>query len=238
MESSINRPRCDTACGEEAIEEYLTQLCDQLSSLPAERQTDVRRELRQHLELRLEDLHELGSISPAAALGRLVNEFGDPTTIGRQLARTWRTPNKVARPWARGVAFCTFAASVCMSFYLISETCRQFGWSNSLVSYALTGPLIPLWFGLCWGRRDVSKPDVRWGYPVIAALSMLLSAFVPLPHFITHVELPSEVVADLSLCGRLCDMLVWTWLACSVCGLTSILTSWYESVRENRPIAS
>lgn len=91
-----------------AIAEYVAQLRAQLGHMPEARQDELCRELRQHLVLWVADHGHLAGLSPGAALGYLVREFGDPTTIGHELANPhynsrWERLGQVVSTGERGL---------------------------------------------------------------------------------------------------------------------------------------
>jgi hypothetical protein len=69
---------------EQAIEEYLDQLCSQLGAMPPEAQSETREELRQHLQSLIAMQRE-----PERVIESALRQFGDPFEIGRQIAAEW-----------------------------------------------------------------------------------------------------------------------------------------------------
>jgi len=214
MESPEKNPH------EHAVEEYLDQLCAQLDTLPAERQNDIRRELGQHLQTLATRSH-LDRASNASALGELVNEFGDPTFIGQQLALQWKRSLRTKLTPEQFISRCLvctlFSGSTLFSSWLMLEMCRMFGWGHNLFAYFVIGPLIPLLAGFYWGVRDLHGLNKRWGYLLITLLSLSASSFLPVPGHI------SAFAAEFSnhgllLLPRFGHLLLWLWIACSLCG--------------------
>ena len=70
-------------------QEFLDQVLQPLNRLTAEEREDVRRELEEHVEDRMEALLEMGW-DEALAESRCLEAMGDPAEIGREMARQYR----------------------------------------------------------------------------------------------------------------------------------------------------
>ena len=214
MESPQKNPH------EHAVEEYLDQLCDQLDILPPERQTDIRHELGGHLQT-LATRRYLDGASDASALGELVNEFGDPTTIGQQLALQWKRSQRTKLTPEQFISRCLvgafFTGSTFFSSWLMIEMCHMFGWGHNLFAYSVIGPLVPLLAGFYWGLCGPHDRASRAGYWLMTLLSLSASSFLPVPGYIN--TLVSEFsIPSLILLPRMGHLLLWLWIACSMCG--------------------
>lgn len=80
---------------ESAVTDYLDTLTQQLAGLPPQKRQDVRAEVLQHLEALTEADILLGG-TPVEAVCAALRQFGEPSKIGRQIAREWRV-----REWRR-----------------------------------------------------------------------------------------------------------------------------------------
>ena len=70
-------------------QEFLDQVLLPLGRLTAEEREDVRRELEEHVEDRMEAMLDMGWDAELAE-GRCLEAMGDPAEIGRELARQYR----------------------------------------------------------------------------------------------------------------------------------------------------
>lgn len=70
-------------------QEFLDQVLRPLDRLTAEEREDVRRELEEHVEDRMEALLDMGW-DEALAESRCLEAMGDPAEIGREMARQYR----------------------------------------------------------------------------------------------------------------------------------------------------
>lgn len=70
-------------------QEFLAQVLSPLGRLTAEEREDVRRELEEHVEDRMEALLEMGWDAELAE-ERCLEAMGDPAEIGREMARQYR----------------------------------------------------------------------------------------------------------------------------------------------------
>ncbi|MBV9468385.1 MAG: hypothetical protein JO316_24655 [Abitibacteriaceae bacterium] len=192
----------------QAVTEYLDQLCAQLGTLPAERQAELRRELSAHLYQVLADVGQPATASEAVLLGRLVHEFGDPTTIGIQLARSVCPVRKTgtARFWANALVFAinSFTIWFCgwvLSGLLTADT--SYGWQASLVCSGA----IPFLYGFLWGlRRPVGQSDWR-SAGGLAAICLLATALVAPPPWFSWLDWHSSLLA------------MWLLIALGACGM-------------------
>lgn len=70
-------------------QEFMTQVLSPLGRLTVEEREDVRRELEEHVEDRMEALLEMGWDEELAE-SRCLEAMGDPAEIGREMARQYR----------------------------------------------------------------------------------------------------------------------------------------------------
>lgn len=70
-------------------QEFLDQVLLPLGRLTGDEQADVRRELEEHIEDRMETLLEMGW-APELAEARSLEAMGDPVEIGREMAKQYR----------------------------------------------------------------------------------------------------------------------------------------------------
>ena len=178
---------------QQAISEYLDQLCAQLSQVPETQQAELRRELSAHLSQVLDDVDSTSTLSEAVLLGRLVQEFGDPTTIGRLLAHpyhhSWR-----GRAWqiAGQVERCCWITSLGLVTHLFFH-----GMHHSLTRvghpapWALTLglPLVALLLGGATGWRwPYSWGNIRGLRTLALICALTTGALASMPHQVTAVE--------------------------------------------------
>ena len=90
-------------------QEFLAQVLSPLGRLTAQERENVRRELEEHVEDRMEALLEMGWDAELAEEWRL-EAMGDPAEIGREMARQYR-----GRGWLwLGRAAVVLTAVVCI----------------------------------------------------------------------------------------------------------------------------
>ncbi|MBV9868556.1 MAG: hypothetical protein JO316_24645 [Abitibacteriaceae bacterium] len=182
-----------------AIDEYLAQLGAQLGRMPHEQQVDLCLELRQHLLLWWEDNGHCADLSGGAALGYLVREFGDPTTIGRQLARPYHTS------WQQRLGQIVSIGE--RGFLLLVSTLLGYGFVLDLMhgitmeskpAPALISLGLPLVSVVLGGTIAWRKPHLwsqNWGLRALALVSATTLAILTnppheanLPHEVTNFE--------------------------------------------------
>ncbi|MBV9468384.1 MAG: hypothetical protein JO316_24660 [Abitibacteriaceae bacterium] len=214
-EISQNTPVTDHL-KDQAIAEYLDQLCAQLSTIPRERQADLRRELGAHLHQVLEGMDSASTLSEPVLLGRLVQEFGDPTTIGIQLART-HCPAKAATPAKSGLwlAFGLCVLTCCFSTYLDGALLKMESSEGGfgLLAAVLAGPAIPFVYGLLWGTRGADRRRDLRGLGGLVLSCLLATA--PLP--------PAE--GFLPAHWHCAVVLMWTLIALGAYGMVRAATA-------------
>ncbi len=67
---------------------YLSRVARELRSMPSVKREEELRELRSHLEQRLEDFEAQG-LKPEEAQARAVEGFGSPRALGSKLCDAW-----------------------------------------------------------------------------------------------------------------------------------------------------
>ena len=209
--------------GDEAmIEGYLDRLCAPLAGWPAERRDEARAEVRRHLEMlctRAEEEQE-----PGAAVQAALRKFGEPSRIGRAMARRarwdnlrrwWRDPSQ----WKERLVLLGFLVSGAFGAACTVEMCRQFGWGHHFWAHFIIGPLMPLVLGALLGLRSTE----RWGYALIVAIALLMLTQLPIPGHLSHADLDEAGFGDLSGVVRFAYVVMWLWNACAACGVARIL---------------
>ena len=88
----------------EAAEAWFNRLNAPLKRLPAEERVALHQEVRQHLDALAAANEELGS-SPEEAWKHALEQFGDPTRIGRRMAWEWRCSHSLFSSEMRAVLY-------------------------------------------------------------------------------------------------------------------------------------
>ena len=86
------------------VEHWFQRLNGPLKRLPAEERAALHQEVRQHLEALVAANEELGSSSPEV-LEMALQQFGDPTRIGRRMAWEWRCSHGLFSSEMRAVLY-------------------------------------------------------------------------------------------------------------------------------------
>ena len=163
----------------DALDRWFQRLNTPLKRLPAEERASLHLEVRQHLESLVAANEELGS-SPQEAWEHALSQFGDPTRIGRRLAREWRrgqsqiSPDMAAVLYGLGAQvvsvpilfFCT--ALVMVIFHLDDPSGDMF------TVELFVG--VPILAGAAVGRRFPDRALTGALYAVIAWAILLVIA--------------------------------------------------------------
>lgn len=213
------------------VEAYLDILCAQLKSVASARRHEIRREIRQHLEMLMADCSATEEGAQAA-----LAKFGDPASVGKKLRRAEQ--RAIFRDNLRGGGALVFALllwTASFGCFLMVEMFRMFGWGSDVLLRGLVGPLPPLVLGWYWGMGRLVGEHQRRGYALLAAIAFLAAAPFPVPGYLAHVDLMTSqgqyTVGSLAGYARLGHVLVWMWIACSACGLASFFTKRHNAGR-------
>ncbi|RYX80596.1 hypothetical protein EON83_27940 [bacterium] len=148
------------------LDSYLARINHELRSLPLEKRDEELRELRSHLEQRIEDFTGKG-LSPEAAQTSALHEFGSPQTLGQTLCDVWENGPLSAKRLASAIARVSLFW-LCTTFELICGISASAIWPETalfpelpyIVTFAALSIPIGcgwLWFS-CLGKRRLQVP--------------------------------------------------------------------------------
>lgn len=206
------------------IEAYLDLLCSELGTLPAERRAEIRREVRQHLQMLL----ARDFANEPEAIGAALKRFGDAHSVGRAMARRVRGDN--LRRWLRQGSWQQrlvlmgflllggFGVSICIEF------CYLMQWGHNLWAWTIIGPLVPVLIGAAWGLHE----DNRWGYIVMASILVIFLPVLQVPGQYVQADMDQVGSIDLSGLIRFTFWMLGVWNVCAARGLARL---WRQAVR-------
>lgn len=151
------------------VEQYLDQLCGQLSKLPAEKQEEVREETQTHLTALIAAYESVGS-SSAEAVTAALTQFGNPASIGRRIASEClreAIQQRQAKWLIRLFSMPIFAVALLrLTFGSFSNRYSVIPFDNEPLAVAVFVVISSLWLLLAW-RAYLLK---RWACALLLAV--------------------------------------------------------------------
>ncbi len=145
------------------VEQWFQRLNAPLKRLPAAERAEMHEEVRQHLDALVAANEELG-ITPQEAWEYALQQFGDPTRIGRRLAWEWRRGRGLVSPDITadmGAVLCGLGAStvvyagISLAYVFLCTPARYGEFLNShreIMAVAMS-VVFPILMGLMVGRK-------------------------------------------------------------------------------------